>query len=88
MSDLKFDETRVYLLEQRKPYHLMSEKYEKICKYLNCVEEVLILVSTVTGRVSASEFVLLVCVPVGFTSSAVGIKICAITAIIVSISQL
>ena len=60
MSDLKIDETRVYLLEQRKPYHLMSEKYEKICKYLNCVEEVLILVSTVTGRVSASEFVLLV----------------------------
>ena len=88
MSNLKFDETRVYLLEQIKLYHLMIEKYEKICKYLNCVEEVLILVSTVTGRVSASEFALLVCVPVGFTSSAVGIKICAITVIIVSISQL
>ena len=88
MSNLKFDETRVYLLEQIKPYDLMSEKYEKICKYLNCVEKVLILVSTVTGRVSTSEFASSVCFPVGFTSSAVGIKICVVTAIIVSISQL
>ena len=39
-----------------------------------------ILVSTVTGCVSISAFAWLVCVPVDITSSAVRIKICAITA--------
>ena len=50
------------------------------CKYLNYVENLLILVSTVTGCVSISTFASLVVIPVGITSSAVGIKICAITA--------
>ena len=58
----------------------MSEKYKKICKYLNYVEHLLILVSTVTGCVSVSTFASLACVPVGITSSAVGMKICAIAA--------
>ena len=40
----------------------------------------LILVSTVTGCVSISAFASFVCVPVAITSSAVGIKISAITA--------
>ena len=40
----------------------------------------LILVSAVTGYVSISVFASLVYAPVGITSSAVGIKICAITA--------
>ena len=35
----------------------MSEKYKKICNYLNYVEHLLILVSTVTGCVSISAFV-------------------------------
>ena len=39
-----------------------------------------ILVSTVTGCISISAFSSFVCVPVGITSSAVGIKLCAITA--------
>ena len=57
----------------------MSEKYKKTCKYLNYVENLLILASTVTGCVSSSTFASLVCVPVGIMSSAVGINICAIT---------
>ena len=56
----------------------MSEKYKKTCKYLNYVEHLLILVSTVTGCVLISVFALLVCLPVGITSSAVELKICAI----------
>ena len=40
----------------------------------------LILVSTVTGFVSISAFASLVCLPVGITSFAVGLNICAITA--------
>ena len=57
----------------------MSEKCKKTCKYLNYVVHLLILVATVTGCVSISAFASLVCVPVGITSSAVGLKICAIT---------
>ena len=57
----------------------MSEKYKKTCKYLNYVETLLILVSTVTDCVSISVFSSLVCVPLGITSSAVGLKICVIT---------
>ena len=58
----------------------MSEKYKKTWKYFNYVENMLILASTVTGCASVFAFASLVCVPVGITSSAVGIKICAATA--------
>ena len=34
----------------------MSEKYKKSCKYLNYVEHLLNLVSTVTSGVKISEF--------------------------------
>ena len=57
----------------------MSEKYKKTCKYSNYVEHLLILASASTGCVSVSAFTLLVAIPVVITSSAVGLKICAIT---------
>ena len=57
----------------------MSKKYKETCKCLNHVENLLILVSTVTGCFLISAFASLVSVPVGITSSAVGITICAIT---------
>ena len=90
----KIDETRYYFLEEIKHNDLMSEKYKKTCKELNYVEHLLILVSTLTGCVSISKFASIVCVPgcvsiskfasivcvpVGITSSAVGIKISAVT---------
>ena len=50
-----------------------EEEYKKTCKYLNCVEHLLILVWTFTDCVSISPFASLVCVPVGITSAAVGI---------------
>ena len=52
----------------------------KIRKYLTYVEHLLISDSIVIACVSISAFASLVCVLVGITSSAVGIKICAITA--------
>ena len=76
----KIDETRNYLLHEIKHNDLMSEKYKKACKYLNYIEQLLVLASTITGCVSIYVFVSLVCVPVGITSSAVGIKICGFTA--------
>ena len=58
----------------------MGGKYQKTCKDLNYVEHLLILTSTITGYVSISAFASLVYARVGITGSAVGIKICAITA--------
>ena len=58
----------------------IDEKYKKTCKYLNYVENLLVLISTITGCVSISAFASLVDISVGITSSSVGIKICAIIA--------
>ena len=85
MSSLEFrleiiNKTKNYLLEEVKHNDLMSEKYKKTCKYLNYVEKFFILGSTVTHCVSVFAFASLVFVPVGITTSAVGLKICAITA--------
>ena len=76
----KTGEARNFLSDETKNSNLMNEKYKKTCEYLNYVEHLLILVSTVTTCFSISAFASLVCVPVGITSSAIGIKICAITA--------
>ena len=73
------DETRNYLLGKIKHNDLMSENYKET-KSLNYLENLLILASTVTDCVSISAFSSLVDIPVGITSSAVGINICAITA--------
>ena len=76
----KIDETRNYLLDEIKHNYLMIGKYKKTCINLNYVENLFILVSTVTGCVSISAFGSLVRVPVGITSSAVGLKMFGITA--------
>ena len=76
----KIDEIRNYLIDEIKNNDLMSKKYKKTCKYLNYVEHLLILASTISVCVSISAFASLVFVPVGITSSAVRLKICKITA--------
>ena len=45
----KSDETTGYLSDEIKNNDLMSEKYKKTCKYLNYIENLLILSSTITG---------------------------------------
>ena len=77
----KIDETRNYFLKYIKHNNLMSEILKRH-KYLNFVKNLLILSSTVTGCVPISTFFSLVCIPVGIMSSVVGIKDCAITAVI------
>ena len=52
---------------------LMSKKHKKFCMTLNYIEYLLILASVVTGCVSISAFSSLVGVPIGITSSAVGL---------------
>ena len=47
----KIDERKNYLSDEIKSNDLMSEKYKKTCNYLNYVENLLLLVSTVTDCV-------------------------------------
>ena len=58
----------------------MSRKHKKVCAALNYIEYFLILVSTITGCISFSAFASLLGIPIGITSSAIGIKICEMTA--------
>ena len=67
------DETRNYLLDKINN-DLMSGNYKKTYNYLNYVEHMLILASTVTGYVLISEFASLVAIPVGIKSSGIGKK--------------
>ena len=58
----------------------MSRKLKNVCTTLNYIENFLILAFTITGCVSISTFSSLVGIPPRNTSSAIGLKICAITA--------
>ena len=58
----------------------MSRKHKKLCTTLNYIVHFLILASTITGCISVSAFASLISIPRGVTSSAVGLKIYAITA--------
>ena len=58
----------------------MSKEYKKVCRVLNYIDHLHIIISTTTGFVSISAFACLVDIPIGITSSAIGLKICVITA--------
>ena len=58
----------------------MSRKHEKVCVTLNYIEHFLILASAVTGCISLSAFSSLLGILIGITSSAIGLKMCAIAA--------
>ena len=74
------DETKNYFIEEMSENKMTSNKRKKVCKVLNYIEKLLILVSTVTGCGSISVFTSLVAISIVTTSSAIGFKICAITA--------
>ena len=76
----KIDEIRNYILEEIKQNELMSRKHEKVCVTLNYIENFLILASAVTGCISLSAFSSLLGILIGITSSAIGLKMCAIAA--------
>ena len=58
----------------------MSKKHKKVCTTLNYFENSLVLVSTITGRISISAFASSIGIPIEITDSAIGLTICAITA--------
>ena len=71
------DETRSYFLEEIEKNELTSKNHRKVCTVLNYIEHFFILASTITGCISISAFASLLGIPVGITSSAVRLKICA-----------
>ena len=58
----------------------MSKKHKETCKALNYIKHFLTFVSAITGCISISAFQYLLGIPIRITSSAIGLKICAITA--------
>ena len=52
----------------------------KVCTTLNYIEHFLMLTSTITVWISIFAFVYLLGIPIGFISSSIGLKICAIAA--------
>ena len=58
----------------------MSNKPKKVCTTLKYVEQFMILVSAITGCISISAFTSLLGIRIWITSSAIGLKIYAITA--------
>ena len=77
---LNINKTKNYFLEEIEQNELISRKHKKIFTSLNYIENFLILASTITGCISTSAFASLLGIPIGITSSAIELKICAITA--------
>ena len=61
---------------------MKSKKHKKVCRVLSYFDNSLIVISIITGCVSISAFASLVRIPIGISSSTIGLKICAITAAI------
>ena len=76
----KIDEIRIYLIEQINRNELMSKKYKNVCRILNKIDHLLIVISTNNRCITISAFASLVGIPIGVTSSEIRLKICAITA--------
>ena len=68
------DEINNYFIEEINQNELMSKKHKKVPTIFNYVEHFLILVSTITGRVSISAFTSLAGIPIGVTRSGDRIK--------------
>ena len=74
------DETRNYFLEEIKQNELMRKKHKKVCTTISYIEHFLFLAFTITGCVSISVFASLIGIPIRIPSSAIAVRICAITA--------
>ena len=74
------DEIRNNIVEEIEQIELMSKKHKKVCTTLNYIEHFLILPFTVSEYISMSAFLSLVGISMEITNSAIGLKICAITA--------
>ena len=74
------EETRNFFIKEIDQKEFMSKKHKQGSMTQIYIKHYLILPSAVTGFVSISAFASSVGTPIGITSSAIGLKICAITA--------
>ena len=76
------DEIRNYSFKEINQNELMSKKHNKSLNYrvLNYIDHLLIVILTITVSSSVCAFPSLIGIPIGITSSAIRLKICAITA--------
>ena len=74
------DEIKKYLVEEMNLNELMSKNPKKSLYDSNFSENKIALASMVTGSISTSAFASLFHIPIGITSSAIGLKISAINA--------
>ena len=74
------DQTKNYFIQEVQQNELMSIKHKTFLVTLSYIEQFLILDPTVTGYISTYAFASLLGIPVESTSSATGLKICAIGA--------
>ena len=65
-----------YFLEEIQQNESMSKKYKKFFTTLNYIEHILILTFTITGYIQHPAFASLYDVPIGITSSKIGLKVC------------
>ena len=72
------EETINYLIEEMNRNEL--KKLKKVCTTLKYIDHSPILASTITGCISITAFASLVSVPIGITSSTIGLKIFPVTA--------
>ena len=73
-------ETKFYWIEVINRNELMSKKHKNVFATLNYIQYLLILASTITGCALILGFDSLVDISAGYTSSAIGLQHCAITA--------
>ena len=59
---------------------MISKKHKNVCATLNYIEHFHILASAITGCILISVFASLFGIPIGITSSVIGLKICVIAA--------
>ena len=74
------NETRNYFLEGIEQNKLIGKKHKKFCTTQSYIELGLTLASIITGIISVSVFASLIGIPIGITSSVIGLKVCAIGA--------
>ena len=56
----------------------MSKKHKKVSRALKYIDHSVVVISTITGCVSISDFSSLLSTPIEILSSAIGLKICGI----------
>ena len=70
------------MLKEIEQNQLTNKKHKKVCTTLNYIKNFLILASTITGSNSNSAFASLLGIPIGIMSSAKGVQIFPIAAVI------